>query len=212
MHDIAPVAIPDGQSMNRLCETLQEWSGKWARVEDWPAESLKLCGRAGVYRWFLPESQGGAGWSEADQTRGYLRLAEADLTTTFVITQYMGAIRRIAGGQNPGVADAWLQRLVRGEAFGTVGISHLTTSRRHLQQPALRAVEADDGFVLNGLSPWVTGAPHADIFVIGATLEDGREILAAVPATADGISAALGANWWPCRPVAPIELNSTTCG
>lgn len=197
MRDVAPVEIPDSRSLDQLCETLKEWSGKWAGIQDWPAESLRLCGSAGVYRWFLPESQGGFGWSEADQTRGYLRLAEVDLTTTFVITQYMGAIRRIAGSQSvgsqhSGVADEWLQRLVRGDAFGTVGISHLTTSRRHLQQPALRAAVADGGFVLNGLSPWVTGAPHADVYVIGATLEDGREILAAVPATTEGISAGPG--------------------
>ncbi len=196
MQDVAAVEYPDSQSMDQLCETLKEWSGKWARVQDWPAESLRLCGSAGVYRWFLPASQGGFGWSEADQTRGYLRLAENDLTTTFVITQYMGAIRRIAGsqGQNSAVADEWLQRLVRGDAFGTVGISHLTTSRRHLQQPALQAAVADNGFVLNGLSPWVTGAPHADIYVVGATLEDGREILAAVPATTAGIRAGAGCN------------------
>jgi alkylation response protein AidB-like acyl-CoA dehydrogenase len=197
MHDVALVEIPDSQSMDRLCERLKEWSGRWVGIQDWPAESLRLCGSAGVYRWFLPESQGGFGWTEADQTRGYLRLAEVDLTTTFVITQYMGAIRRIAGSRSPGsqnsvVADQWLQRLVRGDAFGTVGISHLTTSRRHLRQPALQAAVADNGFVLNGLSPWVTGAPHADIYVIGATLEDGREILAAVPATTKGISAGPG--------------------
>lgn len=187
MHHVAAVETPDSDSMNQLCERLNAWAGKWAGVQDWPAESLRLCGSAGVYRWFLPESQGGFGWSEEDQTRGYLRLAEVDLTSTFVITQYMGAIRRIAGSEHRDVADQWLQRLVRGDAFGTVGISHLTTSRRHLQEPALRATVANNGFVLNGLSPWVTGAPHADIYVIGATLEDGREILAAVPATTDGI-------------------------
>lgn len=178
--------------MDALCARLKDRAETWTGVQDWPAESLSLCGHAGVYRWFLPESQGGFDWSEADQTRGYLRLAEVDLTTTFVITQYMGAIRRIAGGRSGAVADQWLRRLVRGEAFGTVGISHLTTSRRHLREPALRATVTDRGFVLNGVSPWVTGAPHADVYVIGATLEDGREILAAVPSTINGISAGPG--------------------
>lgn len=192
MQQVAVVETPDCQPMDELCETLRQWSTKWARIQDWPADSLRLCGQAGVYRWFLPQEQGGLGWSESDQTRGYLRLAEADLTTTFVITQYMGSIRRIAGSDNQQLGQRWLASLVSGDRFGTVGISHLTTSRRHLSQPALRAAETERGFVLNGVAPWVTGAPHADVYVIGATLDDGREILAAVPATDSGIRSGAG--------------------
>lgn len=187
MCNLASVKSPDSESMEQLCDRLKQWSGRWVHVDDWPGESLRLCGRAGVYRWFLPQSQGGLGWSEEDQTRGYLRLAEADLTTTFVITQYIGAIRRIAGSKNGVVGDAWLQRLIQGDAFATVGISHLTTSRQHLTRPALTARETGEGYVLEGQAPWVTGAPHGDLFVIGATLEDGREILVAVPGDAAGV-------------------------
>ena len=76
---------------------------------------------------------------------------------------------------------------MRGDALATVGISHLTTSRRHLSQPALVASEAATGFVLSGQAPWVTGAPHADLYVIGGSLSDGREILAAVDRSLAGI-------------------------
>ena len=59
------------------------------------------------------------------------------------------------------VTDAQLHRLADvSEAFST-GISHLTTSRRHLAKPVLRAEEKSDGFVLDGFSPWVTGSPFA---------------------------------------------------
>ena len=179
--------------MDHLVRRLGENSSRWTGINDWPADSLALCGQAGVYRWFLPESQGGLGWGEADQVLGYLRLAEADLTTTFVITQYMGAIRRIASSGNRAVIDDWLQRLVSGDAFATVGISHLTTSRRHLGRPVLSASRTADGYVLNGLSPWVTGAPHAQVYVIGATLDDQTEILAAVPADLEGVAPGPGA-------------------
>ena len=194
MHDPTPVESPDAEAMDQLCDQLSAWSKRWQGISDWPGESLRLCGAAGVYRWFLPESKGGYGWSEADQTRGYLRLAAADLTTTFVITQYMGAIRRIASSEHTAASEKWLDSLVSAESFGTVGISHLTTSRRHLNRPVLRAEETSEGFILDGLSPWVTGAPHADVLVTGATLPDERQILVAVPARQPNIHAGPGNN------------------
>ena len=192
MQDLTPIESPNGESMDNLSLQLRHWSSRWAGVAQWPAESLRACGDAGVFRWFLPETHGGMGWSEREQTQGYLRLAEADLTTTFVITQYMGAIRRIAASDNQEVAERWLSSLVRGEQFATVGISHLTTSRRHLDRPVLRATETESGFLLDGMSPWVTGAPHADLIVTGATMEDGRQILVAVPSATVGVKAGPG--------------------
>jgi alkylation response protein AidB-like acyl-CoA dehydrogenase len=68
-----------------------------------------------------------------------------------------------------------------------VGISHLTTSRRHLATPVLLAEEVDGGFRLNGYSPWVTGAGHAQHLVVGATLADQQQILAVVPRDLAGV-------------------------
>jgi alkylation response protein AidB-like acyl-CoA dehydrogenase len=187
------ITSPEDESLDRLCEQLSEWSARWQGVADWPADALQACAQAGVYRWFLEQEYGGFGWSPEQQTRGYLRLSAADLTTTFIITQFIGAVRRIASSENKSVGKAWLERMAAGEAFTTVGISHLTTSGRHLAKPVLTAVETEHGFQLNGLSPWVTGGIHADLLVIGATLADGRQILAAVPRSLSGIQAGKGA-------------------
>ena len=193
MSDLSLITTPQDDSLDQLCDQLRQWAPRWHSTDTWPGEALQLCGQQGVYRWFLSEQQGGLGWNEVDQTRGYLRLAESDLTTTFVITQYMGAIRRIAGSGNHLPSKQWLSKLVEGDKFATVGISHLTTSRRHLAKPVLRATPDGHDFRLDGMSPWVTGAPHADVLVVGATLEDGREILAAVPTDSGGIKLGTGA-------------------
>ncbi|MEK6236319.1 MAG: acyl-CoA dehydrogenase, partial [Planctomycetales bacterium] len=51
----------------------------------------------------------------------------------------------------------------------------------------LTAKPESHGDLLDGYWPWITGAPHCDYFVIGAELEDGRQLLAAVPADLPGV-------------------------
>ena len=181
------ITSPDDPALETLVEELARLGGELDRTEAWPAEQLRLCGEAGVFGWFMARHWGGQEWSDPEITRGYLRLGAACLTTTFVITQRTGACLRIAGSDNEMAQQRLLAPLVSGEMFATVGISHLTTSRRHLGQPVLRAREVDGAFVLDGYSPWVTGAAHAQVIVIGAELADARQILVALPTDLPGV-------------------------
>ncbi len=182
------ITSPEDPKLDKLCEELASRTAQLDKSGEWPDEQLELCGRFGVYQWFLPAEWGGLDWSELDLVRGYLRLSAACLTTTFIITQRSGACRRIADSPHRSIKRRLLPGLASGATFATVGISHLTTSRRHLGRPSLRAQETDPGFVLTGLSPWVTGAAHADIVVLGAELDDARQILVALPAGSEGVA------------------------
>jgi alkylation response protein AidB-like acyl-CoA dehydrogenase len=192
----------DSQSLPALCQTLAENAAALEKPGEWPRKQLELCGLSGVFRWFTPCEHGGLGWNAEDQTRGYLKLAQACLTTTFIITQRMGAVRRIESSENQAARQRWLPGLLTGDLSATVGISHLTTSRRHLGTAVLRATRVPDttdpsttgGFILDGYSPWVTGGAHADGIVVGATMDDGRELLAIVPTDLDGITTHPGAD------------------
>jgi alkylation response protein AidB-like acyl-CoA dehydrogenase len=181
------VLSPDDPTLDELCERLAALAPGLEAAEAWPGEQLDLCAQAGVFQWFLSAEWGGQQWSEADVLRGYVKLAAACLTTTFVITQRMGAAGRIAASDNEWVQQALLPGLVGGSSFATVGISHLTTSRQHLSRPVLRADETATGFVLDGYSPWVTGAEFAQHIVLGATLADRRQILVALPTDLAGV-------------------------
>lgn len=181
MSDDLLIETPDDPLLDQLRDELAALASSLDRTSEWPRKQLQLCADRGVYRWFLPKSVGGAEWSDADIARGYRKLSAGCLTTTFVITQYTGACRRIASSSNELLKTMLLPQLLTGQIFATVGISHLTTSRRHLQKPALLAREVAGGFVLDGMSPWVTGSVAADILVVAASLEDGRELLASVP-------------------------------
>lgn len=179
---------PRDEALAELCDQLAELAPSLDADDAWPAHQLELCGRYGVFEWFVARELGGQGWSNADVVRGYLQLSAACLTTTFVITQRTGACRRIAMAENDWAREQCLAPLVRGQRFATVGISHLTTSRRHLGQPALSATMTRTAVVLDGFSPWVTGGAYADWIVTGATLEDQTQVLVAVPRDLPGVT------------------------
>jgi alkylation response protein AidB-like acyl-CoA dehydrogenase len=189
------ITSPDSPALGELCARLAELGGELDRSGQWPAEQLALCGQYGVYEWFLDPMWGGQGWDEEQTIRGYMALASACLTTTFILTQRTGGCRRIAGCHNQAMKERLLPGLASGELFTTVGISHLTTSRRHLGRPVLTAEATPGGFRLDGLAPWVTGGAAADVIVIAATLtENGtptdREMLLAVPTDLAGLTVA----------------------
>lgn len=182
------ITSPDAAALATLCAALRERSANLEDVANWPAEQLALCAEAGVFTWFVPREQGGQGWSEEDITRGYLELSAACLTTTFIITQFMGAVTRFVAVASDDLQREWLPELLAGRRFATLGISHLTTSRRHLATPVLRAEPVVGGYLLDGYSPWVTGALQADLVMLGATLADGRQVLVLLPTDLPGVS------------------------
>ena len=178
------ISAPTDPNLASLCETLEASA---SAPDAWPAAGLAACAERGIYEWFAPPPWG-QGWSGAAIAEGYLHLAAASLTTTFILTQITGALRRIVESDQPELRDRVLPDLVRGKRLATLGISHLTTSRQHLGRPALMATCAGDEFVLQGMSPWVTGAPHVDFVLTGAVLEDGQQLLILVPTDTAGLT------------------------
>ena len=167
---------------------LREKNSQLSEPDTWVNEQLALCARYGVFKWFVPPSFGGSGWDTVDVTRGYLKLSQACLTTAFVITQRTGACTRILGGNSAEMRDELIGPLILGDVFATVGISHLTTSRQHLQRPAMRVVPTQGGFLFDGMSPWVTGSPSADYVVVGGTMDDGDQVLAVVSTESEKVA------------------------
>lgn len=154
----------------------------------WPFEQLEWLAEAGVMQWFVPNEYGGLDVSPRELTKGYQALSRACLTTCFALTQRNGACQRIAGSKNEELKQQLLPQLATGQLFATVGISHLTTSRQHISQPAVQVEIEDANFVLNGMIPWVTGSSAADFIVTGGTCEDGKQALIAMPTNLPGIT------------------------
>ncbi len=176
-----------GAEFEQLCDDLASTTGQLDDLNAWPGEQFERLASAGVLGWVIPREYGGLKISAEELITGYERLARTCLVTTFVLTQRNGACQRIAGAENDDLKAELLPRLCAGETFATVGISHLTTSRQHLGQPAVRIEQCDSGFVFSGTVPWVTGAKFADYIVTGGTCDDGQQVLAVIPTDDDAV-------------------------
>ncbi len=138
-------------------------------------------------RWSLSAEFGGAACPRPLLVQRYAQLAGGSLTAVFILSQHDAGVRRLLAAPESDIAHGWLAAIGGGRAFTTVGISHLTTSRRLGAQP-VKAVEVTRGsYRLDGTIPWVTAAERADVLVTGAVLDDGRQMLIALPADRPGV-------------------------
>lgn len=186
------MSVQTTDSLQPLCDQLLQGARDLGSSPVWPSHQIEACRDAGVFKWFVPEQYGGFGWNEQQLLDGYLALSQSCLTTTFILTQWVAACKRVLGSSNIQLKEELLPAMASGKTFATVGISHLTTSRQHVA-PVLRAKRTAEGeYRLDGFSPWVTGAPAADVIVLGATLDDGRQIIASVPTRTPGLTASPG--------------------
>jgi alkylation response protein AidB-like acyl-CoA dehydrogenase len=147
---------------------------------------MRTLARGGILARFVPADCGGTAADEATLVETLAATATACLTTALALSQWAAAVRIITAGP-PQVRVALLPALARGDTFTTVGISQLTTSRRHLGRPALAAGRDDDGWRLDGICPWVTGADACETIVTGAQATEGGQIFFVVPTTAAGV-------------------------
>lgn len=168
-----PGMIPTSMLMD-----LVSWRNDLEPAGDWPARQMARLAEAGVFGWLIPRRWGGSEFEEPDLLNGYLELADACLTSAFILTQFNSAVQKLVTSGHAELQEQWLPRLARGECFTTVGISHLTTSRSRGPGPAVVAQPVETGFRLNGRIPWVTGAMAAQLIVIGGTTPSGEQLLA----------------------------------
>lgn len=173
-----------------LLQDLAAWRGSLEPEGYWPARQMSRLAEAGVFGWPIPRRWGGSELDEPAVLAGYLELADACLTSAFILTQFNSAVQKLVTCGCESLQERWLPRLARGECFTTVGISHLTTSRSRGPGPAVIAEPVGQSYRLNGHIPWVTGGMAAQLIVVGGTAPNGEQLLAAVETTDLGVTIA----------------------
>ena len=194
----------DSDAWNETIGRLAAMDGEIDGSSEWSSSLWDVLVEGQATRLAFPGDWGGIGDDRPETLRRYARLAEGSLTAAFILTQHDAAIRRLWAARERGRALEWLEKIRDGKAFGTVGISQLTTSRRHGPR-ALAAVEiGKDSYRLDGRMPWVTAAQRADVIVTGAVLEDGRQLLIALPSDRKGLKIL------PALELAALQASCTT--
>jgi butyryl-CoA dehydrogenase len=197
-------ADPAEDSLANLLADLAEQDARAADQESWPESLWAAVDRAGAPRWTLPEAYGGDACPRPRLVQRYARLAGSSLTAVFILSQHDAAVRRLLAASGNPTADRWLHAIGREHVVATVGISHLTTSRR-LGSQAMKVVAFAPGrYRLDGSMPWVTAATRADLVVTGAAIEDGRQMLIALPTDRPGVMVC------PPFPLAALQASCTS--
>ncbi|MHB8637369.1 MAG: acyl-CoA dehydrogenase family protein [Fimbriimonadaceae bacterium] len=126
-----------------------------------------------------PTAFGGPELDEPNFRRFQEEMARTSGTLAFCQTQHQSAVAMLSRSDNNALKAAYLPYMADGKKQVGIGFSQL----RRPGPPIMRAEHADDGFVLNGVVPWVTGWSFFGEFLVGATLPDGKALFAVVPLT-----------------------------
>jgi butyryl-CoA dehydrogenase len=166
------------ERLTEILPTIRARASSLDRSGDWPKEDLADLAGVGATRWFVPGQYGGDGVDPLALHLRYEAIASASLGTALIVSQRDSAIGLISGSDQEDL-------LARGEFFSTIGIAQLTTSRTG----GLLAVKDGDGdgYRLEGVIPWCTGAAKAKFIIAGAVMEDGEQILFSLPTDLPGV-------------------------
>jgi alkylation response protein AidB-like acyl-CoA dehydrogenase len=152
----------------------------------WPAESVDIVSASGAWGWVIDPQFGGRPRVGLDRVLGYEALAAGCLTTALIVTQQHGACELIAAGDNDDLKKDVLPQLANGTAHCTLGISHLTTSKRGGTRQ-MEAESTSDGVRLSGTMPWSTAPAHCDYVLTAALTPDDEQVSVCLPLALRGV-------------------------
>ena len=137
-----------------------------------PLERLEAVCAAGFYGLLGPAEAGGLEADPLTAAEVTEILAGACLTTAFVWTQHHSAVLAVASCESADLRAEWLVPLCQGDRRAGVAFAGL----RRPGPPILTTRRLADGWVLNGIAPWVTGWGRIDVVHTAARDAEGNVV------------------------------------
>ncbi|WP_083260350.1 acyl-CoA dehydrogenase family protein [Cyanobacterium sp. IPPAS B-1200] len=125
----------------------------------------------------LPREWGGLEINKTGCFMAKMMMAKYSGALAFLQAQHQTAVGMLGGCDNEIIKQKYLQDIAKGLSFCGVAFSHL----RRVENPPLRAMVDGEGYRLTGNIFWITGFNIFKDFIVGAVLEDGRELYAIAP-------------------------------
>jgi alkylation response protein AidB-like acyl-CoA dehydrogenase len=160
--DVGSTSIPhvDIEKLTELFETSASSVDQTGIIAKEQSDALAA---AGLYGTFAPTSLGGLELTLGQMCDVVEQLAAASLSPTFVWMQHFRLLAALMDPTTPDDLRAMLPHAVRGELKGGVALGGL------LPGPArLRAVPSEEGWILEGNAPWVSGWGIVDVLFVTA--------------------------------------------
>lgn len=144
------------------------------RSELLPLVNLDALADAGLYGMFGPITSGGMGVDLETASATVERIASGCLTTALVWLQHHGLVGNLM--MNPGdLSNEWMADLCSGARRSGIVFAGLLPG-----PSSLHAAPADDGWVLEGTAPWVSGWGRIDTLQVAARGPDETVVTLAI--------------------------------
>ena len=144
-----------------------------------PVQLLDALAEAGLYGIVAPPDFGGVSADFSTVCTVLEALASGCLTTAFLWMQHVGLVRALTHSDDEDLRARWLKPLASGELRAGLALGGA------LPKPSLRAVADGDGWLLDGMSPFVSGWGRINV-VHAAARTAGDDILWLIVDAADG--------------------------
>lgn len=105
------------------------------------------------------------------------QIAQHSGALAFLQTQHQSAVSKLAQSPNAALKEKYLREAIQGTLGIGVGFSQL----RRSGPPLVHAVPTETGYRISGQVPWITGYGCFKLFILGATLPDGRAVFGLLP-------------------------------
>lgn len=154
----------------------------------YPDAYLAELGELGGFGAAVPQAAGGLGLTMAEQVQINAAVAEHCGSTGFLVWCQATCAWYLSHAANASVREAFLPAVARGTLRAGTGMSNTVKHLAGIEKINLRARREGNGYVINGVLPWVSNLGDDHLAIVAAHVEGGGYVMFAAPCQHEGLA------------------------
>lgn len=144
---------------------------------EYPEAFLRALGQAGGFRGAVDPAYGGNGLGINHVVAVMEEVSKECMSTGFTVWCQTACARYIQLSNNDWLKEQFLPRIASGEILAGTGLSNTIKSSDTIEEFRLSAKRVENGYVINGVLPWVSNLGKDHFFTTGCPVrnEDGKD-------------------------------------